>query len=176
MLTLCEVKLWMASTKAPALELLEPTSEEYASGRNTLANSCQHLGKATSVVIYKINDSETAQRFDKTCRKKMKVSGWANMAHLGSENEVGNLSTRGFVFGKGMTGLEFRVGIISDQLIPKILDPSIEHTLVYSDLGIGRSYIEDCNLHVREIPDGYDSFYVPHKPLDRDQDGHFDVF
>jgi hypothetical protein len=128
------------------------------------------------VVIYKINDAETTQRFDKVCRKKMKVSGWCNMSHLGSENEPGNLSTRGFMFGKGMAGMEFRVGVISNQLVPKILDPSVEHTVVYSDLGVGRSYVEDSNLHLLEIPEGYDSFYVPHKPLDRDEDGHFNVF
>lgn len=166
----------MASSQAPSLELLEPTSEEYASARTTLANSCQHVGRATGVVIYKINDSETAQRFDKLCRKKMKVSGWSNLSQLGSENEAGNLSTRGFVFGKGKGGLEFRVGVISDQLVPMLLDPSIEHSVVFSDLGVGRSYVEDGNLHLREIPEGYDSFYVPQKRLDRDGDGHFDVF
>ena len=160
----------------PHLVTLEPDSEEYAAVRCTLSNSTQSFGTVSGVVIQKVDCPEVYKRFERVCRKKLKVTGWCNIHALGSENDAENISKRGFVLNKGVGGFEFRVGVVTESLVPKLMDPHVEHTLLYSDIAIGRSYVNDKKLHEQTLPQGYDSFYVPPKPLDRDGDGHFDIF
>ena len=158
------------------LVTLEPDSEEYAAVRCMLSNSTQGQGTVSGVVVQKVNCPEVYKRFDRACRKKLKVIGWSNMHEFSSDNDAENISKRGLVLNKGIGGFEFRVGVVNESLVPKLMDPHVEHTLLYSNIAVGRSYVDDKKLHDKVLPQGYDSFYVPLNPLDRNGDGHFDIF
>ena len=129
------------------LVTLEPDSEEYAAVRCMLSNSTQGQGTVSGVVVQKVNCPEVYKRFDRACRKKLKVIGWSNMHEFSSDNDAENISKRGLVLNKGIGGFEFRVGVVNESLVPKLMDPHVEHTLLYSNIAVGRSYVDDKKLH-----------------------------
>ncbi len=65
-------------------------------------NSCLSQNhKLRDVNIFKIDNPELGYRFDKNCRKLVKVVGWTNCKTLGGENnDMQLLAQRGFTFGK----------------------------------------------------------------------------
>jgi hypothetical protein len=79
-------------------------------------------------------------------------------------------------------GKKFSTGIINDDLFHHY----DQYCLVYYEVAVGRSYVSDMlltssstkennDLNDIKLPTGYDSFYIPPYPLDRNNDGEFDL-
>ena len=50
-----------------------------------------------------------------------------------------------------------------------------EAVFIYTDVAVGRAFVYDGNPEMKDIPQGYDSFYIPSQPLDRNKDGEFSL-
>ena len=157
------------------LVTLAPESEEYAAVRCMLSNSTQGRGTVSGVVVQKVNCPEIYKRSDRNCRKKLKVIGWSNIHTLGSDNDAENISKRGFVLGRDWVALNS----VSASC------PSLSCRSSWTRMWSTRWFIQTLLWAVlmwmtrsstKTLPEGYDSFYVPPQPLDRDDDGHFDIF
>jgi len=79
-------------------------------------------------------------------------------------------------------GKKFSTGIINDDSFHHY----DQYCLVYYEVAVGRSYVSDMfltssstkennDLNDIKLPTGYDSFYIPPYPLDRNNDGEFDL-
>ena len=165
---------------------LDNQGEEYISVRQYIASCLILKGKIESVTIIKIENPELTSRFEKKCQKLLKLTGWSNLQTLTNENnDLSLLGKRGFVFPKGANGMEFATGNITsidpayvlnkgNKSTVEVYEP--EHTFVFSDIAIGRSFVLDHDWSSTSIPEGYDSFYLPANKLDRNDDGEFDLF
>jgi len=165
---------------------LDSLGEEYTSVRQYLASCLLQKGKIEGVTILKIDNPDLTARFEKRGQKLLKLIGWSNLQTLqGDNNDLSLLGKRGFVFAKGSGGLDFITGNInsiesahalnkSNKSIVEVHEP--EHTFVFSDIAIGRSYVLDHDWSSTPLPEGYDSFYMPHHKLDVNDDGEFDLF
>lgn len=156
---------------------LSSESEELSVIKQYLNSCLSQNHKLRDVNIFKIDNAELGYRFDKNCRKLVKVVGWTNCKTLGGENnDMQMLAQRGFTFGKGLDGMQFTTGIVNEKILPKLFQEKEEHVLIYSDVAIGRAFVEDNDPHASDIPTGFDSFYIPMHKLDRNDDGEFDLF
>lgn len=165
---------------------LDSHGEEYISVRQYLASCLLLKGRIEGVTILKIDNPDLTVRFDKRSQKLLKLTGWSNLQTLhGDNNDLSLLGKRGFVFAKGSGGLDFITGNInsieSAHATNKANKASVEvhepeHTFVFSDIAIGRSYVLDKGWSSTPLPEGYDSFYMPAHKLDINDDGEFDLF
>jgi hypothetical protein len=94
---------------------------------------------------------------------------------VGLENkDVHKICKEGFEIRE--KGMEFRTGVLAS--IPNANPASMvpeSYTLIYSDVAVGRSVIvEEKGVLTHSMPRDYESFYIPQKPLDRNNDGLFD--
>ena len=168
--------------------VLNEDDEEFISVKQYLSSCLLQQGKVEEVKMVKIDSTDLTHRFDKKAQKMLKLVGWSNVKNLSGDNsDLSLLGSRGFVLGKGTSGLEFHVGNINglkashkydngnkNSLMEPLHEP--EHTFIYSDVAIGRSFVSDSECQTTPIPTGYDSFYIPGEKLDRNGDGEFDLF
>lgn len=152
---------------------LDSTSPEYDYVRYQLTASTSHLGIIEKLNIWKINNSELQYRYERRCNGMLKITSWFNAEYLDVDNNLEQICMRGFQFDPNHNhGMEFPTGIIrfhDDSYT------SLDHCFLLVELGIGRSFVYDGNLAKAQIPQGYDSLYLPEQPLDRNKDGKFSL-
>ncbi len=165
--------------------VLNDDDEEYISVKQYLSSCLLSQGKVTEVKMVKIDNDDLTQRFDKRSRNLIKLVGWSNLKSLSADNnDLSLLGSRGFVVSKGSTGIDFSVGNITTVSAIHVHNASHgnvelhepEHTFVYSDIAVGRSYVLDKDWQHIPVPQTYDSFYMPAHQLDQNNDGEFDLF
>ena len=155
---------------------LDENDEEYQQVRYYLQACLVSKGDVGRVDVWKITNQQLSYRFDQRSKALLKIISLTNLTteKVGAENSVRNVAHQGFLFREG--GLEFTTGVLKSvpPANPASLKPET-YTLIYSDVAVGRSVIvEEKAVLAHAMPDGYDSFYVPQKPLDRNNDGVFD--
>ncbi len=69
----------------------------------------------------------------------------------------------------------FETGVMDLQKNIVSSQDQAEKILLYCEVAVGRSYVYDGNPNLRQIPEGYNSFYIPTKQLDRNNDGDFNL-
>ena len=147
-------------------------SEEYEDVKHMLGGCMMGKGEVGRLEIWKIENLDLLQRFDRKTSRLLKLAAWTNIKSLGNENDLQGICHRGFSFKKPAGGMEFAVG----NLDLNYMSGSDEHTVIYSDVAVGRSFVFDALDPAKtDIPAGYDSFYIPTSPLDRDNDGEFSL-
>jgi hypothetical protein len=125
----------------------------------------------TNLKIWKISNSETATRFERKSGNLLRVPCWVDTSTLPEGDSLDDLCRHGFRF-HSIPGSYFRTGGIID---PPELTSSNTHQLVYCEVAIGRSRVNDTIHPTSRIPPGFDSFYVPTDKLDRNADGEFSI-
>ena len=129
--------------------------------------------------VWKIQNLEFTYQYQNHTKSLQKLASWTNARKLdGNTNNLEAICEQGFNFDN--KGMEFQTGVIEEAR--NCGDPGEadrEHTFVYSEVAVGRSFVYSNDLIDREsvvdIPPGYDSLYIPSKPLDRDKDGKFSL-
>ncbi len=127
---------------------------------------------ADRLEVWKIDNAEAAAVFEKQAGSLLRVSSWYDPAPLGS-NGLEAITQRGFDF-KAPAGMFFDTGVLpsTDRMLAHDVK---ERILLYCEVAVGRAFVYDGNPSVQVIPQGYDSFYIPIKPLDRNNDGDFSL-
>jgi hypothetical protein len=152
---------------------LESNSPEHDYVRYNLTSSTAHLGIIEKLNIWKINNTELQYRYERRTNGMLKVQGWYDAEDLDSENSLEQICIRGFHVDPSVAkGMEFSTGIIhfDDETYA-----SLDHCFLLLEIAIGRSFVYDGNLSEASLPHGYDSLYLPEKPLDRNKDGKFSL-
>jgi hypothetical protein len=167
-----------AGYSSAGLQSLPSSSDEYIHTKQYLS-SCLPKASIDKLTIIKIDNADLTVRFERRSQKLLKLAGWSNMKNLSADNnDVSMLSNRGFVFGKGTSGMEFSTGVLAGITAPDPGAISKEHTFVYSDIAVGRAFVHDNieSTHDTKIPETFDSFYISPVKLDANDDGEFDLF
>lgn len=122
--------------------------------------------------MWKIDNAEAATVFERQTGSMLRVSSWYDPASLGP-NGLESITQRGFDF-KAPGGMFFDTGVLpqGERVPPHDVR---ERILVYCEVAVGRAFVYDGNPSTQMIPPGYDSFYIPSKPLDRNNDGNFSL-
>jgi hypothetical protein len=94
---------------------------------------------------------------------------------LGYENNIENIAKRGVTFNTSTSGMKFSTGRLDLQLNPRSQGKPSESILIYCEVAVGRALITDEENFKQQLPSGYDSYYCPLEPLDRDKDGNFSL-
>jgi hypothetical protein len=120
--------------------------------------------------VWKLENLDNSLQFEKKMKSLLKVASWIRTSSLTHENNIENLSKRGFVFPQ-QDGMTFPTGNI--DLVMN--SSSQEIVYVFCDVAVGKALIVEKEDISKDIPEGYDSFYIPGKPLDRNKDGEFSL-
>ena len=152
---------------------LDVTSPEYDYVRYHLTASTAHLGVIEKLNIWKINNSELQYRYERRCNGMLKISSWYNAEDLDYDNSLEQVCMRGFhVDPSKAKGIILPTGIIS---LDDESSVNYDQCFMLLEIAIGRSFVYDGNLMRAQIPQGYDSLYLPDQPLDRNKDGKFSL-
>lgn len=121
--------------------------------------------------VWKIDNLEVTGIYERRVLGLLRVSAWVDPMDIEGQT-VEQVSSKGFDFSQS-GGMLFETGCL--QLPQTMQNEYNEKVLLYSEVAVGRAFVYDGNPGMRQIPDGYDSFYVPNQPLDRNNDGHFSL-
>ena len=123
--------------------------------------------------VYKIENLDYALQFQRTYADCLKVPCWLKTSELGYENNIEHVSKRGLTF-PNAAGMKFSTGCIE---LPGAIrnGKPVDTILIFCEVAVGRAFVADDVEYSRPLPPGYDSYYCPLQPLDRDQDGSFSI-
>lgn len=158
---------------------LAEDDDEYQQVRHYLTACLVNKGELGKVEVWKIKNPHLLIKYERKSKSLLKVISLSNLTSdkiIGAENkDVFKICNEGFDFRRD-GGLEFTTGICTSvpPANPSSLTPE-SYTMIYSEVAIGRSVIvEEKMVTTHAMPLDYDSFYIPQKPLDRNDDGLFD--
>lgn len=129
--------------------------------------------------VWKIQNLEFNYQYQRKTKTMLRLASWLNAKSLNRDiNSLEMICDRGFSFAGGLVGTGGMVcstGVIdqfADIDTTNTSDFDKEQTFVYSELAVGRSFVYNSDVTYQygaamEIPPGYDSLYIPSKPLDR---------
>eukprot|EP01032_Pedospumella_encystans_P020134 gene20134-22882_t len=128
-------------------------------------------GVAQNLEVWKIENTEGNYKYERKTTNMLKVACWVHSNSI-EGCTLEDICTRGVRFDKTESGgMEFKTGIIE---FSSELALYTSYCLVYFEVAVGRSYVFD-GVKTKKLPAGYDSFYLPPFPLDRNNDGEFDL-
>ena len=125
--------------------------------------------------LWKIENVDASIQFERRFKDSLKVSTWLKSSELGYENNIENVTKRGIVFAKEVEGMRISTGRLDLEKVRAGSKKAAEYQLIYCDVAVGRALAVDQEELMESIPSGYDSYYCPEKPLDRDHDGVFSL-
>jgi hypothetical protein len=120
--------------------------------------------------VWKLENLDASLQFERKMKPLLKVASWIRTSTLSHENNIENLSQRGFVFSQ-QDGMTFSTGNIA--LVMN--SPTQDIVYVFCDVAVGKALVAEKKDISKEIPEGYDSFYIPAKSLDSNNDGEFSL-
>lgn len=159
------------------IEHLPPDDEEYLMAKNYLLACLANKGELGRVDVWKITNQQLSLAFERKAKSLLKIVSLTclNTDKVGFENRnERDIFSRGFEIREN--GMEFATGVLASipAANPASLVPE-EYKLIYSEVAIGRSVIvEEKSVMSHPMPRDFHSFYIPQKPLDRNNDGVFD--
>ena len=136
-----------------------------------LARRCTPNSTLDSMEVWKIDNLEVAGTYERRAVGLLRVSTWVDPADI-EGGTIEDVSRSGFNFSQS-GGMVFETGVL--QLANTLKGEYNEKVLLYTEVAVGRSFVYDGNPGMRRIPEGYDSFYIPSQPLDRNNDGEFSL-
>lgn len=152
---------------------VESQSAEYDLVRYQLTAALANLGTVEKLSVWKIENMELNYKYERRSNGMLRLTGWQNAESLSGENSLEQICARGFHFDPALAkGLTLATGII-EPLAEYAL--SMEQCFMFYEMAVGKSFVYDGDLSQAEIPQGYDSLYIPPKPLDRNRDGKFSL-
>lgn len=122
--------------------------------------------------LWKIENLESVLQFDRSYGDFLKVPCWLKVSEMGYENNIEYVAKRGITF-TSASGMKFSTGRI--DLTNMRNGKTSDTILVFCEVAVGRALVTDEENFVKPIPPGYDSYYCPLEPLDRDKDGNFSL-
>lgn len=129
-------------------------------------------GVAQNLEVWKIENAEGNYKYERKTSNMLKVACWVHSNSI-EGCTLEDICTRGVRFDKNEAGgMEFKTGVIE---FSSELALYTSYCLVYFEVAVGRSYVFDGDVKTKKLPAGYDSFYIPPFPLDRNNDGEFDL-
>lgn len=161
-------------------EQLPEEDDEYQQIRHLLLACLVGKGEVGRVDVHKINNQQMTLKYERKSKGLLKMSCFTNLTleKLSPANkDTVRICREGFDFGPD-GGMEFVTGVLTNipsQRPSTALDPD-EHSLVFSEVAVGRSLIAEDKDNVAKLPlpGDFHSFYLPIKVLDRNNDGVFD--
>lgn len=90
------------------------------------------------------------------------------------DNNIQNVIQYGYSFKHTKGRMMFSTGVIDNTMFQS-QNNSNEYTFILTQVGVGRPYVCDDSSNMMSVPTGYDSFYIPPLPLDRNKDGEFSL-
>lgn len=156
---------------------LKVGSDEYDTIQHYLNATLYGRGEVFNVEIWKIDNPDLSVRFERSASSLLKVTSLIDCSSLGVDNSLNDVCNRGFVFKNG--GMEFTTGQMP-QLKPVgkhggVAGEDDEYQIIYADIAIGRAFVCDQEETSQQLPLGYDSYYIPAMPLDRNKDGELSI-
>ena len=124
-----------------------------------------------NIEVWKIDNLEVNGIYERRAAGLLRVSTWVDPADI-EGGTIEDVSRSGFNFTES-GGMVFETGVVR---FPNTLKGVFnERVLLYTEAAVGRSFVYDGNPGMRRIPAGYNSFYLPSQPLDRNKDGEFSL-
>lgn len=121
--------------------------------------------------VWKIDNLEVAGIYERRAVGLLRVSSWVDPGNI-EGGAIEDVSRDGFNFNQS-GGMIFETGVL--QFPQTVKGEFNEKVLLYTEVAVGRPFVYDGNPNVHRVPKGYDSFYIPSKPLDRNNDGEFSL-
>lgn len=125
--------------------------------------------------VWKIENKDLFYHYEKKTSNMLKVISLQDLKQIESiDNTLESICTHGIAL-INQKGLSFEVGSINDNELKK----SGSYCFIYYEIAVGRAFVSDNAIletnSALELPSGYDSYYIPPYPLDRNSDGKFDL-
>jgi hypothetical protein len=137
-----------------------------------LKTCLQDRGTSQNLEVWKIDNAEANYKYERKTTNMLKVACWAHSSTI-EGCSLEDICTKGLRFDRtAKGGMEFKTGVIE---FSSELALYTSYCLVYFEVAVGRAYVYDGDPTTKQLPSGYDSFYIPPCPLDRNSDGEFDL-
>ena len=151
---------------------LQTSADEYTDLRHHLV-SCLQGREVDKLEIWKIENVNTFLKFERRSSNMLTLPCWLSESSFDSTNTVHNICTKGFNCKDSIGGgIAFFHGSFDSTIIE---DENVgEHVYIYSDVCVGRSFVADPDSD-KITPTGYDSLYLLHQKMDRNNDGEFSI-
>lgn len=132
---------------------------------------CAPNNTIDSLEVWKIDNLEVTGIYERRAVGLLRVSAWVDPADI-EGGTIEDVSKNGFSFSQS-GGMLFETGVLRLVGTPK--GEYSERVMLYTEVAVGRPFVYDGNPGMRRVPGGYDSFYIPSQPLDRNNDGQFSL-
>lgn len=151
---------------------LDNKNPEYDQIQYYLKTCLLDRGVAQNLEVWKIENPEGNYKYERKTANMLKVACWTHSNSI-EGCTLEDICTKGVRFDRNQSGgMEFKTGVIE---FSSELALYTSYCLVYFEVAVGRSLVFDGDVGQKKLPPGYDSFYIPPTPLDRNQDGEFDL-
>lgn len=151
---------------------LDNKNPEYDQIQYYLKTCLLDRGVAQNLEVWKIENPEGNYKYERKTANMLKVACWTHSNSI-EGCTLEDICTKGVRFDRNAAGgMEFKTGVIE---FSSELALYTSYCLVYFEVAVGRSLVFDGDLKQKKLPPGYDSFYIPPTPLDRNNDGEFDL-
>jgi hypothetical protein len=123
--------------------------------------------------VWKIENLANSLQFERDYSDCLKVCSWLKSVDLGYDNNIELVSKKGITFPQS-SGMKISTGRLELKPIIRNGKP-VDMLLIFCDVAVGKALVVDESSLQDPLPDGYDSYYCPSQPLDRDKDGSFSL-
>ena len=151
---------------------LDAKNPEYDQIQYYLKTCLLDRGVSQNLEVWKIENPESNYKYERKTSNMLKVACWSHSNTI-EGCSLEDICTKGVRFDRTEAGgMEFKTGVID---FSSDLALYTSYCLVYFEVAVGRAYVSDKDVKLMKIPAGYDSLYIPPVPLDRNNDGEFDL-
>ena len=145
-----------------SLQIWEVDSDDIATRYTTLLS-----------LLLDIINIITINRYERRSSELNKVSCFVSSKDLTFDNSIQSVLQNGYSFKHTNGRMLFSTGIIDETMFQTQINS--EYTFILTEVAVGRSFVCDDTSKMVQVPNGYDSFYIPPLPLDRNKDGEFSL-
>lgn len=154
---------------------LDDDNDSYESCKQLILASIPNgdINSISNLQVWQVDSENITTRYDRRSSDLNKVSCFVNSADLTFDNTIQNVIQNGFSFKHTNGKMLFTTGILDASIFSSQV--KTDFTFILTELAIGKSYVSDDVSKMASLPTGYDSFYIPPLPLDRNKDGEFSL-
>lgn len=137
-----------------------------------MASRCSiACGIVSNLIVFRIDNAEITANFDRKTGGLLRLPSWVKEDDLPEDNSLEEICQYGFQL-QNTTGMLFTTGNV--DVIPSS-HPSEIKRLIYCEVAVGRAKVGDphevASSTIAPLPQGFDSFYIPHERVDQNNDG-----
>ena len=125
------------------------------------------------IIIITIITINPITRYERRSSELNKVSCFVSSKDLTFDNSIQSVIQNGYSFKHTNGRMLFSTGIIDETVFQTNVNS--EYTFILTEVAVGRAFVCDDTSKMVKVPNGYDSFYIPPLPLDRNKDGEFSL-